>query len=190
MDAFLIADLIFNRIRGFVYSLFVRRRLKSVGRGLKWYGGSFISVAGNLSLGDGCWIQAVPRYKNKAYLPSLVIGEGVSCSDNVHISCVHDIKIGDGALIGSNVYIGDHSHGSAKAGFVLLEMRPADRDLSDIDCISIGRNVWICDGVVILAGSVIPDGSIVGANSVVKGVFSGPSVIAGSPARVIRAIDL
>lgn len=51
--------------------------------------------------------------------------------------------------------------------------------------IIIGNNVWLCTRSVILKGCVIPDGCIVGANSLCSKAFSSEnSVIAGNPAEV------
>ena len=55
--------------------------------------------------------------------------------------------------------------------------------------ISIGRNVWIGFDCVVLPGVTIGDGSIVGARSVVTENVPPYTVVAGNPARVIRAIE-
>lgn len=53
--------------------------------------------------------------------------------------------------------------------------------------IVIGSNVWIGYRCVILKGSVIPDGSIVGANTLCSKQFNEKNtVIAGNPARVCK----
>ena len=53
--------------------------------------------------------------------------------------------------------------------------------------ITIGDKVWIGTGVNILKGSLLPDGTIVGARSVVtKQYQQNNSVIVGNPARVVR----
>lgn len=176
----------FSRVRALPYFLLTGLRFKSVGRLLKLFGGSHIEVGSNVSLGDNCWIQAVSKYKGTAYVPRIVIGDNVSLSDSVHISAVCSIRIGAGTLIGSNVYIGDHSHGSTDFTLTSLAVRPALRALDDIGPIEIGTNVWIGDGVCILAGASIPDGAIIGANAVVKDVFDAGGIIAGIPARLIR----
>lgn len=56
--------------------------------------------------------------------------------------------------------------------------------------VHIGNNVWIGDNVVILPGSYIGDGCIVGANSVVTGKFGNNSIIAGTPAKVLKVFDM
>lgn len=48
--------------------------------------------------------------------------------------------------------------------------------------------VWIGEGVSIMPGVTLGDNVIVGANAVVTHSFPANSVIAGCPARVIRAL--
>lgn len=53
----------------------------------------------------------------------------------------------------------------------------------------IGDNVFIGMNSIILMGAKIGNNSIVGAGSVVKGIFPDNSVIAGNPARVVCTLD-
>jgi acetyltransferase-like isoleucine patch superfamily enzyme len=53
--------------------------------------------------------------------------------------------------------------------------------------ISIGNNVWIGTRAVILKGGRIPDGCIVGANSLITKQFDkNNAIIAGNPAKVLK----
>ena len=54
--------------------------------------------------------------------------------------------------------------------------------------VKIGNNVWIGENAVILAGSRIGDGCIIGANSVIKGVFPAGSMIVDA-GKVIKTYD-
>lgn len=49
--------------------------------------------------------------------------------------------------------------------------------------ISIGDNCWICSGAIILPGTEIGPNSVVGANSLVQGIFGDSEVLVGCPAR-------
>ena len=46
--------------------------------------------------------------------------------------------------------------------------------------------MWIGENVVILPGSIIGNGSIIGANAVVVGKIPDNTISVGSPARVIK----
>lgn len=54
--------------------------------------------------------------------------------------------------------------------------------------ITVGNNVWIGAGVVVLGGVTIGDNSVIGAGSVVKKSIPANVVAAGVPCRVIRSI--
>jgi len=93
-------------------------------------------------------------------------------------------------LIGSNVIITDHNHGSYSGSEQdVPELRPQLRPLSAGKEVFIGENVWIGDGVAILPGTSIGAGSIVAANSVVSRNVPAATVVAGSPALPIKAFD-
>jgi len=55
--------------------------------------------------------------------------------------------------------------------------------------IRIGSDVWIGANCVVLAGTTIGEGAVVGAGSVVTRDVEPYSVVAGSPARVLRVRD-
>lgn len=61
-------------------------------------------------------------------------------------------------LIGPNVCIYDHDHNYKGTGYLSGE-------------IFIGKNVWIGANAVILRGTRLGDGCVVGADTVVKGIF-------------------
>jgi len=177
------------RLRARAYFLRTGICFKRIGVHAKIYGAGKMTVGARVSLGDFCWIEAVAHYGGQEYHPRLVLGDDVSVSDLTHISCVQSISIGDGCLLGSKIYIGDHNHGSTRDIAEMLNVTPARRPLGDAAEIKIGDRVWICDGAVILAGTRIASGSIVGANSVVSLSVDRPALIAGIPARVIRYLD-
>jgi len=53
--------------------------------------------------------------------------------------------------------------------------------------IFIGSNVWLCTRSIVLKGSVIPDGCIVGAYALVSKRYDTPNVmIAGNPGKIVK----
>lgn len=177
------------RLRALFFFCLSGIRLKKLGRMTKILGRSSLRVGANVTVGDFCWIEAVESYAGQRYRPVLELGNGVAISDLTHISCLQRISVGDDCLLGSKIYIGDHSHGSVSDLQQILTVAPAQRPLADAADIVIGARTWICDGAVILAGTHIAASSIVAANSVVRLVVERPALIAGAPAKVIRYLD-
>ncbi|QMV20359.1 acyltransferase [Granulicella sp. 5B5] len=169
--------------------LFFGVRFRKFGKHSKLFGSDTVTVGTGVTVGDFCWIEAVTQYAGVSFTPNLTIGNRVAISDLTHISCVNKIILGDDCLIGSKVYIGDHSHGSVRDIEEILTVPPARRPLGDVGQISVGAMTWICDGVVILAGTEIAKSSIIAANSVVRLRESRPALIGGAPAKVIRYLD-
>jgi lipopolysaccharide O-acetyltransferase len=114
----------------------------------------------------------------------------VVVGDSVHIAAVRRVSIGDNVLMGSRILITDHNHGIYRGTFQTdPNVPPQLRTLGEEGVVSIGRNVWLGDGVVVLPNTIIGDGSLVGANSVVSGEIPKHSIAVGAPAKVIRTFD-
>jgi len=155
--------------------------------GSRIFNPKFIKMGKNFYSSSPVWIEAVFRYKDQEFAPIIKIGNNFSCSDGLHISAVNHVEIGDNCLLGSNVYIGDHNHGSYSGLLQSLpNVPPAERILHSNGEIVIGSNTWIGNNVIILAPASIEEGCIIAANSIVKGEFSRNTIIAGSPARAIK----
>lgn len=178
------------RLRAWLVRSFLGLNVSKVGVHVKFRGLSHCRFEGNLRVGDFCWLEAVTRYAGHSYEPVLTIGRDVAISDLTHISCVRQVTIGEGCLLGSKVYIGDHSHGHTNSLHPdELAQPPALRALEDAKPIHIGAACWLGDGVIILAGTRLAAGSIVAANSVVRLVCDRPAMVAGVPAKIIRFLD-
>jgi acetyltransferase-like isoleucine patch superfamily enzyme len=159
-----------------------------LGAGARLRGIAHIRVGRNFQADDGLWLEAVTAHPGQTFSPSIVIGDDVSISKWTHIAATSRVEIGDGTLIGSKVLITDHNHGQYREDWdasVPPALRPLDRDRPTV----IGKNVWLCDGVVVTPGSIIGDGAVIGANSVVVGAIPPGSIAVGSPARCIRQGD-
>lgn len=148
-------------------------------RGLSLVGGKNISIGNNSSIGYNCVLSAWTEES------SITIGSNVCIGDYNHITSANDITIGDGVLTGRFVTITDNGHGdtSLKA----LVQAPMKRRLHSKGKVVIGRNVWIGDKATILPGVIIGDGVVVAANSVVTKDIPPYTIVAGVPAKVIKA---
>ncbi|MGW0593946.1 sugar O-acetyltransferase [Streptosporangium sp. NPDC002607] len=93
---------------------------------------------------------------------------------------VAPITIGDDVQIGSNVQLLTPTHP------VDPELRRAKWEAAKP--ISIGDNVWLGSGAIVLAGVTIGENTVVGAGAVVTRDLPANVVAVGNPARVIRTI--
>ncbi len=112
-------------------------------------------------------------------ITGLRVGEKVVINAFVHIWAHEPVIIGDNTMIASHVQITTSTHDYA--------VRPY-RDYRKNAPVTIGRNVWIGTGAIILPGITIGDNSVIGAGSVVNNDVPENTVVAGVPARVIRTL--
>lgn len=109
------------------------------------------------------------------YHGNLILGKNVFFNKNVSITCLKKIIIGNNVKIANNVVIVDHDHDYKND---MTKYKKQD--------ICIGNNVWIGANVVILKGTIIGDNSVIGAGSVVKGIYNPNSIIVGNPGKTIK----
>lgn len=148
-----------------------------------------MQIGAGFRAGRMLWMEAVTKYGKQRLSPNLRIGERFSASDGVHIACAYDLSIGNDVLVGSKVHITDHNHGLYQGGEAPSPLEcPASRPLSGA-AVRIGDRVFLADGVVVMPGSDIGDGAIVGANSVVRGRLIGNTIYAGAPVRPIKRFN-
>ena len=113
-----------------------------------------LSIGGRLSCRNNSYICAGKG--------NLSIGEGCFINQNVMIVSQDNIEIGKDVLIGPNVVIVDHDH----------DYKGDNRKHTFVSApIHIGDNVWIGANAVIMRGTKIGAGSVLGAGGVVKGEY-------------------
>lgn len=157
------------------------------------YGLDAIIVGINFKARAGLWLHAVISYEDQVFNPKILIGNNVAASKNLHIAAINSISIHDNVLIGSNVLITDHNHGVYNA--IDKSMLPSEpneaprlRKLSG-QSVVIESNVFLGDGCIILPGSHIGTGSVIGAGTVVSGYIANWSIAAGAPAKIIKIFN-
>jgi acetyltransferase-like isoleucine patch superfamily enzyme len=145
---------------------------------------------------DAAAIQALRCFLMRAV--GFRLGRGSQLSENLYVFDGRHFSAGVGCRLGSfcriwdfdAITIGDQL--LASHGLTLISgTHYVDRErTSRPGPISIGNNVWIGINVTIVGPSVIADNVIIGANSVVLGNLECNGVYAGSPAKLIRKVDL
>jgi len=110
---------------------------------------------------------------------TLKVGDGVFMNSGVSIEVWHDVRIGNNVLMAPfSSVIDDNRH----------ELEPGAPRYKGPTVI--GDDVWLGRNVVILPGVTVGSGSVIGANSVVARDIPRNSFAAGSPACVIRELDI
>jgi len=191
--AYLLVAKLVDSCLGLVRNLMIARKFRvdriNIGSGASLRGLSSIEMGEDLSTGKGFWLEAVNSYNGQSFSPRIVIGKHVRIANWTHIAATHSVQIGDNVLMGSKVVVIDHNHGQYSGMFSSPHTAPDLRPLDQDGKIFIGSNVWLCDGVVVLPGSSIGEGCVIGANSVVNGPIPPFTIAAGAPARVLKAFD-
>lgn len=110
-----------------------------------------------------------------AYGVNIELGDKVYMNAGCTILDTARVRIGTSSMLGPNVqvYCADHHKDPA--------MRAAGLEIAKP--VTIGENVWIGGGAIILPGIAIGDGAIVGAGAVVTRNVAAGTTVAGNPAR-------
>lgn len=178
---------IFSKIIGYIIS--IPARIK----GMKFGKSSFIGpgysmgpilkgikLGNRVIIGRNAWLDISKYTKNG----QIFVDDGTQIGRNAVISACKKISIGKKCLIAYNVTIVDHDH-----DILNPEISPMDAGITQ------GRETIIEDECFVGAHSFILKGvhlgrhSVVGANSVVTKSFSPYSVVAGSPAKLIKTLS-
>jgi acetyltransferase-like isoleucine patch superfamily enzyme len=109
----------------------------------------------------------------------LLIGDRVFLNQGVVVAAKESIEIGDDSLIGDFSAIYDSNY---------HQLDPSHPDKPRP--VTIGKNVWLGNGVLVLPGSQIGDHTVVAARSVVKGTLPPRVLAAGNPAVVVRQLEI
>jgi acetyltransferase-like isoleucine patch superfamily enzyme/acyl carrier protein len=158
------------------------RRLRSSGHvaaDLNLVGLPDLHISGTLRIGRSVTIKSDPVQTHLvAYAGgNLEIGDGVTIGSGGGIACHLSISVGPNTIIGNGVGILDSDFHVAGDATATPEYTP----------IKIGSGVTIGDRVLIMRGSVLEDGAIVDADSVVSGIVPAGAHVAGVPAREVKS---
>ncbi|MGW6295930.1 sugar O-acetyltransferase [Streptomyces sp. NPDC055058] len=129
------------------------------------------------SLGEQAEVRP-PLYVD--YGSNIHIGARTFVNYNLTALDVAEITVGEDCQIGPNVQLLTPTHP--------LEPQPRRDKLEAARPITIGDNVWLGGGVIVLPGVTIGDDSVIGAGSVVTRDVPAGVVAVGSPARPVRTL--
>lgn len=140
--------------------------------------GNMTLINRNVSVGENVTI-----YPNVMFFGDgkITIGDNVDIGNNtiIYASKSGGVTIGNNSMIAANCYLIDMDHG--------IEKRKLIREQSNkVSPIIIGEDVWIAANSVVLKGSIIGDGAVIGAKSLVKGNIEENACVVGVPATLLK----
>lgn len=143
------------------------------------YGYWSVSPNGKVTFGDNNRFKA----DNKIVVVGngeLTFGTRVSSNSGFIVSCSKSIRFGDNVLMGWDITIIDED------GHKIYDCD--GRQINERKSITIGNDVWIAKGVTLLKGTEIPNGSIIGARSILSKKYEQEkSLIVGNPGCVVKS---
>jgi acetyltransferase-like isoleucine patch superfamily enzyme len=115
--------------------------------------------------------------------PTLRIGDRSFLGHGVTITCNREVVIEEDVLIATNCKISDYDGHAHSLGRRLADATPTEDEIRPV---RICRGAWIGAGALIMKGVTVGEGAIVGAKSVVTHDAPAYTVVAGSPARIVK----
>lgn len=128
-------------------------------------------------VGDNCVVEQ-PLFCTYGY--NTTVGDNFFLNVNGKLMDSGKITIGNNVFIAPNVSIITEEHAFD------VEQRLAGLEYAFP--VTIGDNVWICTGAIILPGVTIGEASVIGAGSVVTKDIPPRSLAVGNPCKVIRKL--
>ena len=132
----------------------------------------------HMELGRDVWIGAGTNIR--CHEGHLRIGDRVVFGGSNTVNTYLDVEVGDDVIFADWIYVTDFDHRYQKT-----DVRIQDQGIVTSP-VRIGADCWIGEKASILRGSRIGPGSVIGAQTVVKGKIPAYSVAVGSPAKVIK----
>ena len=175
-----------SRVRTRLFTMLISSAFKQLGAGsrisppFRFYGLNWISLGEDVMVHRDCWIQVVPGHgDDKA--AKLTIKSHAGIGMGAHISAARQVVIEEYVLLGRNVFISDHAHAYEDVALPISR-----QGINRIAPVTIERETWLGENVVVLPGVTIGKHCVIGANSVVNRSIPEFSVAVGSPARVVK----
>ena len=147
-------------------------------------GAEHIFIGAGTFFHSGAWLSVVDEHNGRRYQPRLTIGDRCLFGRDFYVSCVGEITIGDEVQVADRVLITDTHHEYADPDVSIIR-----QPMATPRPVRIGDGALLNAGCAITAGTTIGARSVVAANAVVTRDVPAHTVVAGNPARAIRAYD-
>lgn len=177
-----VSEIVRNGI-ALLYTKIVWKRARLIRLPFYCRGKRYLSYKEGLTTGYACRFETYYMKESDTH-GKIEIGKNCKFGDRVHLTACASINVGNDCLFASNILVTDNEHGFYRGEIQSYPDEIPDERSIRIDKVVIGNKVWIGENVVILPGTNIGDGCIVGANSVLKGNFEKNSIIVGTPGKI------
>ena len=147
----------------------------------RFEGERFIQIGSRSVIFQGSNICAVAQYEGQSFTPSIWIGNDVYIGHYAFLTAISGITIGDGCVLSEHVYVTDFFHGFAPDCGLIMKQALVSKGP-----VVIGPNCFLGYRVAVMPGVTLGEWCIVGTNSVVTRSFPAYSMVAGSPARLVK----
>lgn len=165
-----------------------RSQCQSVGSGFWMEELPYLQGRGRISIGDDVRLSGKSQlaFNNRhGWEPELSIGDGTFIGHLCDFRVGRAVRIGRRVLIAGGVTIADYDGHPLDAADRRAGLTSAPDQIRPV---TIGDDVWIGQGAVILKGVTIGERAVVGAHAVVTRDVPADSVVAGNPAQVVREL--
>lgn len=156
-----------NTLKSFYKKIVLRRQMKKLKATLK-------------SMGVDNIIDPSSQFVNPN---RITLGSYIYVGPRAYINGLGGVEIMSGTIIGPNITIHSANHNYYNSKYI-----PYDETFS-FKKVLISENVWIGSHVIIVPGTEIGEGCIIGAGSVVSGKIPALSVVVGNPCKIIKSRD-
>ncbi|WP_315054479.1 acyltransferase [Chryseobacterium indoltheticum] len=165
--------------------LWYRLFFKSIGKNCVIFSPTILTpesiiLGNNVSIGWRARIEGVKQYQSEKFNPKIILSDGVSIQQNIHLTCADSIQIGKNTAIAANVSITDIHHPYDDINI------PIEQQNIKTKPVFIGENCKIYNNAVIMQGTKIGKHCTIAANSIVSGDFQDFCVIVGAPAKTVK----
>lgn len=127
----------------------------------------------------GRWVHIGDGTVLRAHEGTLRIGDKCVFGQNNTVNCHLDVSIGNDCIVADWVYVGDFDH---RTDSTTIPIRSQGLIKSPV---VIDSDVWLGVKATVLRGSHIGRGSVIAANSVVRGAIPEFSIAGGAPAKIL-----
>jgi acetyltransferase-like isoleucine patch superfamily enzyme len=166
-----------------------RGQCAAVGRGLWMEALPYVAGRGRIVIGDDVRLSGKPHFAfNNRHRdePELKIGDGSFLGHLCDLRIAKSITIGRHCLIAAGVTIADYDGHPLDA---LARRNGATSPITEVHPVTIGDDVWIGHGAVVLKGVTVGDRAVIGAHAIVTRDVPADCLAVGNPARVVRDLS-